>query len=83
MGRYNELIQEANDLMSTVHDEQESFFDARSTAYQDGNAGQNYQIWTDEWSEGLDELDELDFPDPMEEPELDAAHMLMDLPDMP
>ncbi|MDR3572299.1 MAG: hypothetical protein P4L50_00420 [Anaerolineaceae bacterium] len=83
VGRYNELVQDANAFMAGVHDEQESFYADRSEAWQEGDAGQNYQCWADEWSNEMDEVEDLELPDPIEEPEFIAADALRDLAEQP
>ena len=82
-GRYNELVQEANDFMASVNEQQKSYFDERTDAWQGGDAGVSYQYWLEEWSNDLDELDEIALPDEIEEPEFVAADIFGDLPDQP
>ena len=82
-GRYNELVQEANDFMASVNEQQKSYFDERTDAWQGGDAGVSYQYWLEEWSIDLGELDEIALPDDVEEPEFVAVDMFGDLPDQP
>jgi len=82
-GRYNELVQEANDFMASVNEQQKSYFDERTDAWQGGDAGVSYQYWLEEWSNDLGELDEIALPDDVEEPEFVAVDMFGDLPDQP
>ena len=82
-GRYNELVQEANDFMASVNEQQKSYFDERTDAWQGGDAGVSYQYWLEEWSNDLGELDEIALPDEIEEPEFVAADIFGDLPDQP
>jgi len=82
-GRYNELIQESNAFMASVNEQQKTFFDDHSDAWQGGDGGVSYQYWLEEWSNDLDELDEIALPDEIEEPEFVAADIFGDLPDQP
>ena len=81
--RYDQLVQEANTFVAGVHDDQENFFNDRSDSWQVGDAGQAYQYWADQWSNDLEEMDEVEFPEPIEEPEFEAIAALRDLPDCP
>jgi hypothetical protein len=77
--KYRSHLLEAKNLMESVHDEQEAFYSERSDAWQICESGQAYQFWMDEWSRELDEAGMPEFPDLIEEPEFDAAGVLMDL----
>lgn len=81
--RFNELVQEANDFIEGVHDAQQSYANDRSEAWKESDAGQNYDSWMDEWSAHFDELEEMDFPDEIEEPDFIHPDDLRDLPEAP
>lgn len=83
MNRYNEQIREVGVFMRSVHDQQENYFDERSTNWQEGDAGQSYESWMDEWNTDLEELDEVELPDEVDEPEFDAVTALRELPEKP
>ena len=81
--RYNERIREVAAFMQSIHDQQENYFDERSTNWQEGDAGQSYESWMDEWNTDLEELDEVELPDEMDEPEFEAITALRELPEQP
>lgn len=62
----NEKIQEANTLIEEIHGDMESFFDEKSEKWQEGDSGQEFQSWMQEWETELEEIDELDIPEPLE-----------------
>lgn len=82
-GRYNELIQDANAFIQSVHEEQEAFFEGKSDTWRDGDAGQGYEYWKDQWACEVDEIDEVELPEDIEEPDLDAAEVLRELAEQP
>jgi hypothetical protein len=81
-GRYNEVIDAANVFMLDVQVAQEAYQENRSDAWQDSDNGYAYKAWADEWSQPLEEID-ICFPDPVEEPEMDAVALFRDLPEYP
>ncbi len=81
--RYNDIVQDAKTFMSSIHDEQDSYFADRSSGWQEGDAGQSYESWMDEWNTDLEGLDEVELPDEVDEPELDAVSILRELPEQP
>jgi hypothetical protein len=54
----------------------------RSESWHDGDSGQAYRDWAEEWTLDLEEV-EIYAPDPLDEPIVDASDMLRDLPDHP
>jgi hypothetical protein len=81
-GRYNELITEANGYIGTVHEQQEAYEGERSDAWHNGDSGQAYRDWMGEWSLDIGEI-EVCAPNSIEEPAIDAADLLRELPDQP
>jgi uncharacterized protein YukE len=81
--RYNERIREVMEFMQSTHHQQENYFDERSTNWQEGDAGQSYESWMDEWSVDLEELDEVELPEEVEGPEFEAVTLLRELPEQP
>lgn len=86
---YNEAVQAANDWRQARAEEMEAYQSERSEKWQEGDAGSAYQSWLDAWGEELVEIEvdlDLDFeieaPE-IEEPDLDHADLLADLPEEP
>jgi len=53
----NTTIQEANELITEVHNDQEVYFDERSEKWQEGDAGSAYSDWMQEWDSEIDEVE--------------------------
>jgi len=81
-GRFNELVQEAQGFVQSIHDEQETYRDDRSDRWNESDAGQTYEVWMDAWDASLEEID-LDLPEEIAEVPLDALEILRDLPERP
>jgi uncharacterized protein YukE len=81
-GRYNELIAEAQGFIETIHEQQEAYSEERSDSWHNGDSGQAYRDWMGEWNLDLEEI-EIDTPDPLEEPPLEGADAMRELPDHP
>lgn len=62
---FNDVAGEVKTWMQEIHDAQQETFDDRSEKWQEGEAGQNYQSWMDEWEAGdqIEELAYLEAPD--------------------
>ena len=80
--RHNELIGEANAFLEEVHQSQEVYQGERSVSWQDGENGQSHKAWAAEWEVTVNEIDVV-CPEPIEEPDMDAAETLRELPDHP
>lgn len=81
-GRYNEVVEEGNAFLEEIHNSQNEYIDDRSDSWRDGDAGQVYSDWAGEWSITLDEI-ELECPEPLDEPTLDALEVVRNLPEHP
>lgn len=81
-GRYNELVAEAQGFIETIREQQEAYCEDRSDAWNKGDAGQAYRDWMGEWGIDLEEI-EVIAPDLIEDPALDSADLVRDLPDHP
>ena len=81
-GRYNELVAEANGFTETVREQQEAYSEERSDSWHNGDSGQAYRDWMGEWNLDLEEI-EVITPDPIEDPALDTADLVRDLPEHP
>ncbi len=79
---YNAAVIDANAMMEGIAADQQSYIDERSEKWQEGDAGQVYQEWMQAWEGSLEELD-IDEPDELEEPDMNAADALEELPDEP
>ena len=62
----NAAVSLANAFVEEIHGEQESYFDERSDAWREGDAGSEYESWKNEWELSLDEM-ELEDPVPFDE----------------
>ena len=47
---YNEILSEAKGFAEDISRQQEEYYDERSDAWQDGDKGQEYQSWQEEWA---------------------------------
>lgn len=68
----NVAIDAANAFTEEVHDELESYYDEKSERWQEGEAGQAYADWRDEWDLVLDAL-ELEEVVPFDQVEIDVG----------
>lgn len=80
--KLNELIAEANELVSAIHSDMEMYYDDRSEQWQEGEKGQDYLSWMEEFATEFDEVD-VEFPGNLEMPDVDCAETLEALPDAP
>lgn len=81
-GRYNELVQEAQGFIESVHEAQESYAGDRSERWHESDAGQAHADWMSGWELDLEEVD-VDLPEEVEELILEAVEVLRDLPEHP
>lgn len=51
INHYNEVVADFESLREEVHSDMESFFEERSEKWQEGDAGQSYSEWKDQWAE--------------------------------
>lgn len=59
----NTKIEEANSFIEEVRSEMESYFDEKDEKWQEGEKGEAFQSWMQEWDNELETLDEIDFPE--------------------
>jgi hypothetical protein len=76
----NEKIIEAEEWRGDMASEMQDYFDERSERWQESDAGSNYQDWLTEWGSELPEV-ELDAPEDVEMPEVEALDTLEGLPE--
>ncbi len=79
---YNEAIAQASEFKEEVYSEAQEYYDERSEKWQESDKGQSYQEWIDEWEADLDEI-EVEQPDELEVPDMEASDSLENLPDEP
>jgi hypothetical protein len=60
----------------------EDYHSGRSDRWQESDAGTQFQVWIDAWSNEISEPDYLERPGDMEAPD-DASQDFMDLPNSP
>lgn len=65
---YNAAVEAANEFVTEISGEMETYHGERSDTWQEGDAGQAYQSWIDAWSAELDPC-ELEMPSELDEPD--------------
>ena len=78
IAKYNDELGNVEELRDEIVGEMEAYYEDRSEKWQEGEKGQNYSAWKDQW-EVLDitPLDDIDAPD------LDLPDELENLPSEP
>jgi hypothetical protein len=71
LSKLNEAIQEAEEFRVEIAGAQEEYYDERSERWQEGDAGQAYQAWKQDWEMELSEV-EMEQPDDLEMPDAEA-----------
>ena len=78
---YNEALSDARIFAEEVGQAIDDQIAEKSERWQDGEKGEKAAEWRDEWQGAtLDDV-ELELPEPLEEPDLDAAGALEELPE--
>lgn len=81
---YNQAISEVEKWRdNTATNINDYYYNRDEHDWQTTQEGQDYETWMDRWNDDEFEEIELDPPDEIEWPELDAAQRLKDLPDRP
>ena len=78
----NELTDDVNAFVQEIHDAQDAYQGERSDTWQNTSGGCAYQGWTSEWTLSLEQI-HIEPPEPIEEPDMDAAEALRELPAQP
>jgi len=78
IGDYNESLATVIEWRDGIVQEMSDYQAERSDKWQEGDAGQQYQSWIDEW-EGLD-LSEVEIPDMPDEPDFEHIDSIEQLP---
>ena len=76
---YNDAVQEAVGWRDDIVSQMQVYYDERSEKWQEGEAGEQYQAWIDEWESASIE-EELECPELSELSEVDHADNLGELP---
>jgi uncharacterized protein YukE len=80
---YNQRVEDANAFIAEIRTEISDFKENKSERWQEGEQGEAYQGWLNEWDVELSEID-VDTPDDVDAPEFDdAIGVLEGLPDAP
>jgi DNA anti-recombination protein RmuC len=80
---YNEAVQAAEEFRADMLSQMQSYFDEKSEKWQEGEAGQAYQQWINDWDgTPLTQVD-LEMPDDISEPSDEASAELEGLADDP
>jgi len=74
IGEYNGIVTDIGGWRDQLVGEMEDYQSERSDKWQEGDAGQQYESWIDEWR-GL-EFEEIEVPDLPEAPEVDHVELL-------
>ena len=77
---YNSAVAQANEWITNTRSTMEEYRDARSEAWQEGDAGSEYESWIGEWENELYECEDMD-PELVEMPDCDGGDTLESLPD--
>ena len=78
IGEYNTALASVTEWRDDIVQQMSDYQSERSDKWQEGEAGQQYQSWIDEW-EGLS-LDEVELPDMIDEPDFDHIDTIEQLP---
>ena len=79
----NEKIGEAREWAEGIASDMQSYYDEKSERWQEGDNGQNYSSWKEEYENlSADEV-EVTFPDDLEVPDCTVAEDLENLPSEP
>jgi chromosome segregation ATPase len=78
----NEKITAANEFLSNINADQESYYDERSEKWQEGDKGSEYSTWKDQFGEEFEEVT-IDFPEELEEVDCNYDNTLENLPCQP
>jgi hypothetical protein len=78
IGGYNDSLTAAAGWRDGIVQEMSDYQNERSEKWQEGDAGQAYQAWIDEW-EGLD-LEEVEMPDMPDAPDFEHIDAIEQLP---
>ena len=65
---FNQACENLETWRQAIHEEQESFYEERSENWQDGERGQAYSEWKDQYEEEIRSDHELEFPNDLEMP---------------
>lgn len=77
---YNKLVQQATEFVDETRSTMQSYYDERSEKWQEGDRGQDFQSWLDEWdSTELEEI-EMTMPEETDLPEFQAVEAIDELP---
>ena len=79
---YNEAVGEANSWREGIAGDMQTYFDERSEKWQEGDKGQEYASWKQQFEEELQDAD-LPKPEKLELQIDDAAEILEQLPETP
>jgi uncharacterized coiled-coil DUF342 family protein len=80
---YNEVVQTAEEFRADMLSQMQSYFDEKSERWQEGEAGQAYQQWINDWEGGALTQVDLEMPDDISEPSDEASAELEGLADDP
>jgi len=72
----NEAIGEFNSWVTEVQEQMQGYFDDRTEGWQEGEKGEQYQVWIDSLDYEVDEITtEPDAPTEMDEPEIEITEI--------
>lgn len=80
--QYAAQVEAANEFVESIHDTQDAYMSERSETWAASDNGDMYRDWADEWQLTLESF-EIEFPDEIEEPDLEGLDSFRDLPEHP
>jgi SMC interacting uncharacterized protein involved in chromosome segregation len=81
-GKLQEAIEAAEEFRQEIYDAQEDYASERSDAWPESDSGSAYLAWQQEWESEL-ETPEIDKPEELEMPEVEAIETFENLPPEP
>jgi chromosome segregation ATPase len=78
----NGAITDAESWREEIANAQEEYYDNKSEKWQEGDKGNAYSSWKDEWGNEFEQMEEIEFPE-LEVPECDLPDTIENLNDQP
>lgn len=79
----NEKITEAGEWTESIASDMDSYYEEKSERWQEGEKGQEYSAWKEEYENFSADSVDVDFPDDIEVPDCTVGDDLENLPDEP
>ena len=82
IAEYNAAVEQAQEFRADIESAQDDYMSDKSEKWTEGEKGEAYSAWKDEWGIEFEEL-EIEASEELEAPEMEHAQLLRDLPDEP